>query len=172
MCYFVTIATPLTLSEIRSMLPAGLAAQPVDAATATAFRKLHPGVHTVATLLVGSCSCDLIRPRLADPREDERHLRQRYARLGLGRERIIAELERHRRGSGPAAPRTWSDDLVAFVAEHARNAGPTLFALRFGPALDSPERTAPIAVRTRTLGQVRAAPEEWLDESAATLVVR
>jgi hypothetical protein len=61
---------------------------------------------------------------------------------------------------------------VAFVAEHARNAGPTLFALRFGPALDSTERAAPVAVRTRTLDQLRTAPEAWLDESAATLVVR
>jgi hypothetical protein len=171
MCYFLTIATPLSLSEIRSMLPAGLSAQPVGAAEAAAFRRLHQPVQTVATLLVGSCSCDLVHPRDADRLEDERHLRERYSRLKLPRDRIIRELERHRRHPEVTEPASgWPRALAAFVAEHARNAGPTLFHLRFEPGAPSlGEATERI---TRPLSEVRDRPESWLEEGRPALVVR
>ena len=110
------------------MLPAGLAAQPADNADRLALLALHPAAQTVIRLLVGACSCDLVRPRLADPREDERHLRERYRRAGRTRGSLIAAIERHRLGAGiPTPPGGWPRALAAFVAEHARNAGETLF---------------------------------------------
>ena len=167
MCYFLTIASPLTLSEVRAMLPPGFAAHPEAAADTAAARTLLPGAQTVAELLVGSCSCDLVRPRIADQREDERHLRGRFAQMRLGRDEIIRRLERHRRrppGTVAGAPAA----LAGFVAEHARNAGPTLYALRFG------EASAPLAgpAVTCPLDRVRAGPDAWLEEGRALLVVR
>jgi hypothetical protein len=171
LCFFLAIATPLTLSEVRSMLPPGLSAQPVNAAAVGSFRSLHSNTQTVADLLVGQCSCDLVRPRHPESREDERHLRQRYARLGLDRERIIRELERHRRvGPRRAAAAEWARDLAAFVAEHARNAGPTLYHLRFAPAGAAFTPEGP--VNTRTVAAVRAAPGAWLEEGSPILIVR
>jgi len=166
-CYFLTLATPLTLSEVRAMLPAGLTAHPVGAAQAAAARVLLPGAQTVAELLVGGCSCDLVRPRHPDPREDERELRARFARLRLPRTEIIRRLERHRR-RGPGAPAAGPAELAAFVAEHARNAGPTLYTLRFG------ESVLPLAASAspRTVQQVQTDSRAWLDENRPLLVIR
>lgn len=173
MCYFITIATPLSLSEVRSMLPAGVTAHPAPASETALFRRAFPAAQTVATLLAGACSCDLVRPRDPDRRVDERHLRERYFRANLSREHIIRELERHRRGHegrrdvgvpGPEA-------LAAFVLEHARNAGPTLYGLRFGPGGELPDLEREPAVR-RSVAEVRAAPAGWLAEGIPTLVVR
>lgn len=170
MCYFLTIATPLTLSEIRSMLPLGLSAQPVPPPEAAAARRVLPGAGTVASLLVGACSCDLVRPRAAVPREDERHLRARYGALRLSRDDIIRRLERHRRRPAAAAGTPWPALLAGFVAEHARNAGTTLYTLGFG---DGP-RPAPSDPRpvTRTASEVRELPDGWLEEDRPVLVVR
>lgn len=169
MCYFLSLATPLTLSEVRAMLPPGLTAQPVDSGEAAAIRALHPTAQTVAVLLVGGCSCDLVRPREADTREDERHLRARYFGMGLSRDRIIRELERHRRGGDqrPAGP--WAPRLAALIAEHARNAGPTLYLLRFEPVGARRRVEGPV---TRTVAEVRSDPEGWLVEDRPVLVVR
>ena len=84
---------------------------------------------------MGACSGDLVRPRLADPVEDERELRARYQRAKLPRAEIIKELERHRRGPErrQVPPEGWAAAVAAFVVEHARNAGPTLYLLHFGP---------------------------------------
>ena len=54
------------------MLPSGLAAQPADRADAALLRARHPTAQTVARLLVGACSCDLVRLRHPDALEDER----------------------------------------------------------------------------------------------------
>lgn len=150
------------------MLPPGLAAQPLDSATAGVVRRHLPGAQTVAALLVGACSCDLVRSRDPDPREDERHLRSRYGRLGLGRDEIIRRLERHRRH--PPAPGPWPPRLAAFVAEHARNAGSTLYALHFGDR-PGPSPSDPLPL-TRTLATVQAHPDGWLEEGQPLLVVR
>lgn len=154
------------------MLPAGLTADALGSAELATFRSILPSVQTAAHLRVGACSCDLVRPRLPDPREDERHLRARYKALGLPRDRIVRELERHRRtvpaGQEPAGG--WRAALADFVAEHARNAGPTLFRLTFQPASDdSTKGTAPVR---RTVAEIRARPDRWLEEGPPILVLR
>jgi hypothetical protein len=171
-CYFLMIASPLTLSEVRSMLPAGITADPLPSTQVAAFRRLLPPAQTAAHLRVGACSCDLVRPRLQDTRDDERHLRARYKALGLSRDRIVRELERHRRAPPgiPEPEQGWRAALAAFVAEHARNAGPTLFRLTFHPGPDDPARdSAPVR---RTVSEIRAHPEQWLEEGRSTLVLR
>jgi hypothetical protein len=171
-CYDLRIASPLTLSEVRSMLPPGITADPLPSSELAGFRALLRAVHTAAHLRVGACSCDLVRPRLADPREDERPLRARYKALGLPRDRIVRELERHRR-SRPEQEEPiggWRAALAAFVAEHARNAGPTLFRLSFHPAPHD-EHAGEQAVR-RTVTDIRAHPEHWLEEGRSILVLR
>jgi hypothetical protein len=152
------------------MLPGGIAADVLPAEAVARYRALLPTAQTVARLTVGRCSCDLVRPRQADPRDDERDLRRRYSRLGLPRDRIIRELERHRRGPVPAAPPAgWRAALAGFVAEHARNAGPTLYHLVFLP--DGVDPVGVDAAR-HTVAEVRADPDGWLDEGRPLLVVR
>ncbi len=148
------------------MLPRGLAADALPEETAR-FRFLLPAAQTAAHLRAGPCSCDLVRPRQAESREDERDLRRRYGAMGLSRDLIIRELERHRRG--PVAPPAagWPHLLAEFVAEHARNAGPTLYELTFEPggaAVGSPV--------TRSVPEVRSDPAGWLREGQPVLVVR
>jgi hypothetical protein len=152
------------------MLPAGLSAQPVDAAGIAAARRLLPGAQTVAALLVGACSCDLVRDREAVARDDERHLRSRLGALRVPRDEIIRRLERHRRRSGPPTAEPWAPRLAAFVAEHARNAGPTLYALGFGDG-PPPMRGDPPPL-SRTVAEVRERPGGWLEEARPVLVVR
>lgn len=171
MCYFLYIASPLTLSEVRSMLPAGAVADLTGFADQQTLKRLHPDAQTVARLLTGRCSCDLLRPRQVDAREDERHLRERYRTLEVPREIVIPALERHRRGAGLRTPAGgWPQALARFVAEHARNAGPTLYHLHFSPT------EAPLislgSVRNVTVKQVLAEPEAWLREESPALVSR
>jgi hypothetical protein len=171
MCYFLYIASPLTLSEVRSMLPAGLGADLAPSHRA-ALQRLHPTARTVAQLLVGACSCDLFRPRQADPIEDERELRSRYSRLKVPRNEIIRALERHRRGPLPrSAPAGgWPRALAGFVAEHARNAGPTLYLLEFRSdtaSLGISGLDQPVA---RSVSDVRQQPDGWLIEGKPSVV--
>jgi hypothetical protein len=169
-CYDLRIGSPLTLSEVRSMLPWGIVADVASAGACAELRAVLPATRTAAHLRVGACSCDLVRARHPDPREDERHLRRRYASLGLSRERIIRELERHRRRSAvEEPPGGWRSALAGFIAEHARNAGPTLFQLSFQAAPPGSWDRAPIS---RTVAEVRADPENWLSEGPPVLVVR
>ena len=169
MCYFLYIASPLTLSEVRSMLPAGLNAD-LAASHRASLHRLHPPARTVAKLLVGACSCDLFRPRQADPTEDERELRSRYSRAKVPRTQVIKALERHRRGSAfPSGPsRGWSEALAGFVVEHARNAGPTLYLLEFGhQETEGPQAESVLAC---SAADVRRHHARWLTEGKPTLV--
>ena len=154
------------------MLPAGITADPLPSTELAGVRTLLRSAQTVAHLRVGACSCDLVRPRLPNTRDDERHLRARYKALGLSRERIVRELERHRRESlGVPEPEVgWRGALAAFVAEHARNAGPTLFQLSFHPGPGN--RATESAPVRRTLSEIRSRPEQWLEEGRSTLVSR
>jgi hypothetical protein len=171
MCYFLYIASPLTLSEIRSMLPPGLCAD-LAPSHRTALHRIFASSRTVAQLLIGACSCDLIRARLPDPIEDERELRARYRREKVPRGEVIQALERHRRGAHPqpAATSSWPEALVGFVAEHARNAGTTLYYLEFTA---HPQRTvtaiSPSRV-SRSVEQVRSNIGGWLSENTPTIV--
>jgi hypothetical protein len=171
MCFFLYIASPLTLSEIRSMLPAGLTADLTATEVRATLQRLHPPARTVAQLLVGSCSCDLMRPRLPDSIQDERELRARYQRAKLPRAEIIKELERHRRGPPrrEEPPGGWATALTAFAVEHARNAGPTLYMLHFGPH-DIEARGAVPAPTIRTVSDVRQHSRPWLPEGQPVVV--
>ena len=153
------------------MLPAGLTADLASRDPRTALQRLHPPARTVAELLVGACSCDLVRPRLADPVEDERELRARYQRAKLPRAEIIKELERHRRGPErrQVPPEGWAAAVAAFVVEHARNAGPTLYLLHFGPR--STEASWPTSAPTIcSVGEVRQQSGRWLSEGDPVVI--
>jgi hypothetical protein len=171
LCYFISLATPLTLSEVRSMLPQGMTAHVAERSEQEQLLALLPEARTVVRLLVGACSCDLVRHRHSDWREDERHHRERYRRLGGGRPAVIAALERHRRGAGIRPPHGgWPRALADLVAEHARNAGPSLYLLRFLPEPSPP--SPPAAARHLLLSLVLAAPDRWLEEGVPILVSR
>ena len=153
------------------MVPEGVT---VDLASPTEqqdLRASHRGIQTVARLLIGRCSCDFLRPRDPDPREDERHLRERYRRLGTDRALTISGLERHRAGAKiPAPAEGWSRALVNFVREHARNAGPSVFQLAFL----APGSTLSTHQSLRRIPVDRITPDlnRWLVEDAPVLVTR
>ena len=155
------------------MLPVGLVAQPADRADHHQLRALHPDAQTVVQLLVGACSCDLVRSRHADPREDERHHRDRYRKSGISRDLLITTMEQHRRGAAVRPPPGgWPRALAAFVAEHARNAGETLYLLRFGTAATGAAPATPPPPRHLRASEVLARPEAWLDERGPVIVGR
>jgi hypothetical protein len=153
------------------MLPAGFRADLAPSQPTHALRAIDPAAQTVVQILSGKCSCDLVRPRLASPREDERHLRERYRQLKVPRPVVIASLDRHR--VRPPQPGTGSmpDGLAAFVSEHARNAGTSLYYLQFCAEREQPIHRPPPPVRT-SVAQVRAAPASWLAEGIPTFVTR
>jgi hypothetical protein len=172
LCYFLYIASPLTLTEIRSMLPPGASADLASYTDQQQFKAFHPATKTVARILVGGCSCDLVRERLPDPREDERHLRERYRAGGLSRAAVIQALDRHRGRRLPRASAqsgSWREALAAFVAEHARNAGESVYFLGFGVA-DMAVTLEPGHHRRLTAGEIRSDPAGWLKEGIPTLV--
>jgi hypothetical protein len=153
------------------MLPPGLAAQPADLPDQHQLRGLHPSARTVVRLVVGSCSCDLVRARHTDPREDERHHRERFRRAGGPRDAVIAAIDRHRRGAAVRPPAGgWSRALAAFVAEHARNAGETLYLLRF--TVPGPRGDLDVPAKRLRAAEVIARPEGWLEEHAPVIVGR
>jgi hypothetical protein len=154
------------------MLPAGMVAQPADRAEHHRLVQLHPSARTVVQLIVGACSCDLVRRRHSDPRQDERHHRDQSRRAGGARGPLIAELERHRRGAQvPAPPGGWPRALAAFVAEHARNAGETLYLVQF-TLPDGSATALRTAARRMTAAEVVARPDDWLAEHAPVIVGR
>jgi hypothetical protein len=171
MCYFLHLATPLTLSEVRSMLPPGITAE--SAATETRqLKQLFPAGSTIIRLLVGRCSCDFVRPRLPDAREDERHLRQRFRQAGRPRSQTITALERHRRAPRPHldSPGDWDQKLADFVAEHARNAGPSVYLLTFDSA-DAGESDVRLdGSIVRSANDARLKPGGWLMEGKLIVV--
>ncbi|HET6796707.1 MAG TPA: hypothetical protein VFH40_06045 [Gemmatimonadales bacterium] len=171
MCYFLYIASPLTLGEVRSMLPTGVVADLASSHDQRALKAIHPAAQTVALLQVGRCSCDLVRPRQPDAREDERHLRERYRRSAVSRDETIKALERHRRTDRPRATmQDWTRPLASFVAEHARNAGPTMYYLHFS---SQPAALGALSsVHRVPVTQVLSEPEGWLQEGTPTLVSR
>jgi len=173
MCYFVYLGSPLTLSEVRAMLPSGIVADLLSPPEQQALRDLHPPARTAARLLIGRCSCDFIIPRHSAIGSGERHLRSRLFAAGLSRTRVIEALDVHRGGGQRtlADPAAWQAALCRFVAEHARNAGPTLYLLRFGrdPFQSRPLGAAPVEL---PLSSVRDDPAGWLVEDRPTIVGR
>lgn len=171
MCFFLYLASPLTLSEVRSMLPPGLTADLLPPAEQNELRPLHPDAQTIARVLHGGCSCDLVRERLAAG-DDEARLRARFRTLGYSREQVVKAMDRHRRALGGRARAAghWPKAFAGFVIEHARNAGPTLFYLQFGH--DGLQRVTAEPPRPILTADVRAFPGIWLPEDAPILVVR
>ena len=173
MCFHLFLASPLTLSEVRSMLPPGMAADLLTATEQSELRQRHPQGRTGVRLLRGACSCDLVVQRHPVTREDEALLRKRYRKLGLSRAATIRALENHRsRQEHPASlgeREPWPEQLSRFVAEHARNAGPSLYVLHFshdgslGELGDAP-------TRSRRAAEVRDHPGAWLVEEEPTIV--
>ncbi len=174
MCYRLYLASPLTLSEIRSMLPLGVAADLLTPSLQRFFaEKFHPA-RTAVLLRRGGCSCDLAGRRHPDATAGERELRSLYRREGASRATVITALERHRaepwRGP-PVVPGHWSTAMAEFAAEHARNAGPSLYLLDCSA---EPERMPPWSAEptpSRGATEVRARPAAWLPESGAVIVV-
>jgi len=171
MCHFLYIASSLTLSEIRSMLPQGLAADLLDPAEAGRLLPLLPGARTGARLIAGACSCDLFLTRDLAASREEAELRARYRTLGLSREAVMRALQRHRRrGSVALTSGEWAGVLAGFVAEHARNGGSTLYYREFSPArFDAGPAEAAVEV---PLHKVQSAPEAWLPEGRPVVVAR
>jgi len=171
-CFYLFLGSPLTLSEIRSMLPRGFSADLTDPADHRMVREEFPDAQTVVRLLHGACSCDFVRQRHPVTREDEARLRRRYRDMGLGREATIRAIERHRRVAERPhrSQEPCAEALAAFVVEHARNAGPSWYLLRFTadakPSI--PPKQPPI---TRTAAQVRATPDFWLEEDQPIIIV-
>ena len=62
-------------------------------------------------------------------------------------------------------------DIAAFAAEHARNAGPTLYHLRFGTGSSLPSAGEADTV-TRTVTEMRSTPDRWLTEGSVVRLVR
>lgn len=174
MCYALYVASPLTLSEIRSMLPLGMTADALAPDDERRLRRNLRGARTVARLRIGPCACDLILPRNLPGRRDESLLREKYRQMGLDRPATIRALAFHRAATGDEtveSPAHWQRELAAFVAEHARNAGPTWYWLRFAADPDAPPPDPP-AARTITVADVRYAPAAWLVENEPVRVAR
>ncbi|MGH7703702.1 MAG: hypothetical protein ACREMO_11445 [Gemmatimonadales bacterium] len=171
MCYHFYLASPLTLSEVRSMLPAGMAADLLSPEDQRALTRRSREARTAARLVHGACSCDLVARRHRVTREDEASLRRRYREQGLGRQPIIRALEFHRLAlERPPQPEGhWPRVTAEFVVEHARNAGPTLYYLGFsataalGPVPEEP----PLEL---TAGDVGRGAGAWLPEGRLVLV--
>ena len=174
MCFHLFLLSPLTLSEVRSMLPAGMAADLLNAAEQATLRQRHLAGRTGVRLLRGACSCDLVVQRHPVTRQDEALLRKRYRKLGLSRAAIIRALENHRsRQEHPAAVgerEPWPEMLSRFVAEHARNAGPSLYFLHFSHDGTLGELPGGVANRTCRAAEVRDRPGRWLMEEEPTVV--
>jgi hypothetical protein len=170
MCHFLCIASPLTLSEVRSMLPPDLSADLLPPAPSAALRSLLPASQTAARLLVGACSCDLYLQRDPVHHREEAVLRQRYRALHLNRTIIIQAIDRHRRGRHPVRELVaWQALLAGFVSEHARNAGDTLYYREFTPGAmhGASVETNPASL---PVGAVREHPASWLGEGMAVVV--
>jgi hypothetical protein len=168
MCFALYLASPLTLSEVRSMLPAAFAADLVDPASQRLLKQRHPDAQTGAVLLRGRCSCALVVADAADG-VWEAELRKRYRAVKASRDAQIKALERHRALSGlrPQASGLGVKQFREFVAEHARNAGPSMFYLRFGVEPFRPLEVVPAPVVTE---KATSLGEDWLKEGEVVVV--
>jgi hypothetical protein len=155
------------------MLPPGLTAELLPRPQQHLLLRHHPDAQTAGVIFHGACSCDLIRYRHPITREDESHLRERYRAMGLPRDQVIQALERHRRGLDPRQkPEAhWPNAVTSFVAEHARNAGPTLYYLGFSHDGHLPLPASAGPIKTMTTAEVSAAPGAWLPEGELILVM-
>ncbi len=175
MCYVLYVASPLTLSEIRSMLPAGITADALAPDAGRALRRHFRPARTAARLLIGPCSCDLLLDRDRAGHQEEAELRRRYSALGLTRVATIRALDAHRVAASDEPVRTaahWRRALAGFVAEHARNAGPSFYWLRFAKGDVAEPPPAPGPATSLSAADVVANPDGWLGEDRPVIVGR
>ncbi len=170
MCYQLVLVSTLTLSEVRSMLPAGTHADAMGPGTQAPWRALLAGSQTAVVLRAGHCACGLLQPRFRASHTDEAHLRERYRALRVPRAQVVRALERHRRSTA-ALTRAEPDALVRLVTEHARNAGASAWLLGFSPH-DEPPPLPATTVTVRRVPDLVADPDGWLVEGHVTLVQR
>lgn len=173
MCYYLYLASPLTLSEIRSMLVTGVTADALTSAEQDRLRRLYLDAQTGVRLLHGACSCDFLRVRDPDRRKDEAFHRGQYRRLGYSRDRVLALLDIHRRGAEGRArpPEYWSEGINSFVREHARNAGTTLYYRHFshdGLIVDQGLDQQPLEL---SVTAIAGAVSDWLPDRRPLLVL-
>lgn len=170
MCHFLFVASRLTLSEVRSMAPNGITIDLLPPADGLRLRALLPEAQIAVRFLSGKCSCDFFLQRDRVTHREESELRLRWRKLGMDRSAILAATDRHRRP--PAlihAPDAWRQSVAAFVAEHLRNAGPTLYLHQFS----GDGHVHPAAGATEIeLQQVRRSQVDWLPEGVPVIVVR
>ncbi|HEU4799274.1 MAG TPA: hypothetical protein VFS94_01455 [Gemmatimonadales bacterium] len=152
------------------MAPSGITIDLLPPAGGARLRALLPEAQTAVRFLSGKCSCDFFLQRDPVAHREESELRRRWRKLGMNRQAILAATDRHRRA--PALnrePEAWQQSIAAFVAEHLRNAGPTLYLHQFSgdghvhPAADATEIE---------LEKVRHNPVSWLPEGTPVIVVR
>jgi hypothetical protein len=153
------------------MLPEGVVANLVSPAVQRQWTKRFPSARVVVTLRQGRCACGLAGQRHEDNKEEERRLRERYRRAGVGRSQVITALDRHRRAPQhlPELDRS-VQTLAGLVAEHARNAGPSLYFLDFSAESERMPPWPDTRPDTVTAAQVRANPGTWLPEQTPVLV--
>jgi hypothetical protein len=168
MCYQLVLVSTLTLSEVRSMLPAGTHADAMGPGTQAPYRALLAGAQTAVILRAGHCACGLLLPRFRAAHTDEAHLRERYRERRVPRAQVVRALERHRRSTAALA-RAGPDALVRLAAEHARNAGPSAWLLGFSPH-DEPPALPATTFTTRRITDLATDPDGWLVEGQVTLV--
>ncbi|HEX7918189.1 MAG TPA: hypothetical protein VF454_02245 [Gemmatimonadales bacterium] len=165
MCYALYLASPLTLSEIRSMLPTGFGADLVDPASQRLLKKRHLDAQTGALLLRGRCSCALVEAGAADG-VWEAELRKRYRAAKASRDAIIKALERHRTLTELRAA-NGVEVFTKFVVEHSKNAGATMFYLRFGVDPFVPLSAVPAPT---TVEKASKLGKDWLREGEPVVV--
>ena len=165
MCFALYLASPLTLSEIRSMLPAGFGADLVDPQSQRLLKQRFPDSQTGAVLLRGRCSCALVE-RGAGDGVWEAELRKRYRKVKASREEIIKALERHR-AQAELREADGVEVLRKFVLEHAKNAGPSLYYLKFGAEPFQPLGAVPVPGSGERASALSA---EWLREGEPVVV--
>ena len=152
------------------MLPEGVVANLVSPALQRQWTARFPAARVVVTLRQGRCACGLAGQRHEDNQEEERRLRARYRKAGLGRAQVIAALDRHRHAPTHRATNRSVTALSELVAEHARNAGPSLYFLDFSAELERMPLWPAPAPEPITAAQVRANPGTWLPEQTPVLV--
>jgi hypothetical protein len=170
LCHFLFLGSRLTLSEVRSMAPNGITVDLLPPVAGNRLRTLMPEAQTTARLLSGKCSCDCFLQRDPISHREESVLRHRWRKLGLNRQAILAATDRHRRPPVlRRSPDEWRNAISAFIAEHLRNAGPTLLLHQFsGDGMVHPVGE----IVKIELSRVRRNPSGWLAEGVPTVVVR
>lgn len=152
------------------MAPNGITVDLLPPAGGSKLRTLMPEAQTTARLLSGKCSCDFYLQRDPVSHREESELRQRWRKLGMNRQAILAATERHRRPPVMRhSPESWRAAISAFAAEHLRNSGPALFLHQFsGDGLVHPV----VGIAEIEISKVRRDPLGWLPEGSPSIVVR